>query len=99
MVNRCVNPDCKEVWKFFGSGEVYSLELHGTEYSSGGTQFFWLCDSCARFYVVRLDDDGRVVAKLRSECIHVQLPDPHRDLRKAFCFGDPRMLSKVDSAA
>ncbi len=99
MVNNCVNTGCREEWKLFGSGELYSLEVRGTADAARGTEFFWLCRACACNFTVRLDRGGKVIATPKSEGTPAPLPNPHRDLRPAFCFRGRRIRLRSNSAA
>ena len=79
MINRCVNPDCKEEVKRFTAGEVYALYR-----LSADTEFFWLCPVCAAHLVVCLDSAGCVEVIARTECRSLQRPDPEHYLRHVF---------------
>jgi hypothetical protein len=81
MVDRCINPQCREKMKFFYWGEVYSLET-----KSKRTEFFWLCSPCAVHFAVRLNPLGAVVCIPKVEVTNVQLPDQDLDLRLAFLY-------------
>ena len=61
MVNRCVNPACREEFKLLNAGDLYAHEKR-----SADTEFFWLCSTCASRFDLRLDPMGRVSLRPRG---------------------------------
>ena len=62
MVNRCVNPACREEFKLLNAGDLYA---HEKRYAN--TEFFWLCSACASRFDLRLDQVGRVTLRPRGD--------------------------------
>jgi hypothetical protein len=79
MVNRCVNPACREEFKLLNAGDLYA---HEKRYAN--TEFFWLCSSCTSRFDLRLDPLGRVTLRPRGDRV---LP-PHPD-------GNLRLISRA----
>jgi hypothetical protein len=76
MVNRCVNPVCREEFKFLNAGDLYARESR-----SSSTEFFWLCATCADSFGLYLAPAGRVSVRPRSAANRAQPPHPDGDLR------------------
>jgi hypothetical protein len=76
MVNRCVNPACREEFKLLNAGDLYAHERR-----SYGTEFFWLCATCASRFDVYLDPADGVSVRPRSIANRAQPPHPDGDLR------------------
>jgi hypothetical protein len=85
MINGCVNPDCGIELKVFNSGNLYALERR-----SADTEFFWLCPACTAVVALRLDPQGSLAVKPRSEKEHRQPPHPDNRLRLIPRFAEPR---------
>jgi|ERR1700723_3013007 hypothetical protein len=85
MINRCVNPDCGIELKVFNSGNLYALERR-----SANTEFFWLCSACELLVALRLDLQGSVAVKPRSEKALRQPPHPDNRLRLIPRFAERR---------
>jgi hypothetical protein len=76
MVNRCVNPACHEEFKLLNAGDLYAHERRST-----GTEFFWLCATCAASFDLYLDPEGSVTVRARSATSRAQPPHPDGYLR------------------
>ena len=76
MVNRCVNPACHEEFKLLNAGDLYAHERRST-----GTEFFWLCATCAASFDLYLDPAGSVSVSPRSTINRAQPPHPDGYLR------------------
>jgi hypothetical protein len=76
MVNRCVNPACHEEFKLLNAGDLYAHERRST-----GTEFFWLCATCAASFDLYLDPAGSVSISPRSTINRAQPPHPDGYLR------------------
>jgi hypothetical protein len=74
MVNRCVNPACREEFKLLNAGDLYA---HEKRYAN--TEFFWLCSACASRFDLRLDSLGRVTLRPRGD--RALPPHPEGTLR------------------
>ena len=57
MIDKCANPGCSAVFRSFGEGRVFVMEVEG-DYGSGGKvrppqrQYSWLCNSCCQTMTV-----------------------------------------------
>lgn len=76
MVNRCINPACREEFKLLNAGDLYAHERR-----SSGTEFFWLCSTCAAKFDLYLDYAGCVSVRPRSKASQARPPRPENDLR------------------
>jgi hypothetical protein len=76
MVNRCVNPACREEFKLLNAGDLYAHERR-----SSSTEFFWLCATCAGSFDLYLDPAGCVSVRPRNAANRAQLPNPDGNLR------------------
>ncbi len=76
MVNRCVNPACRQEFKLLNAGDLYAHESR-----SSSTEFFWLCATCAASFNLYLDPAGRVSVRPWSAANRAQPPHPEGDLR------------------
>ena len=57
MISRCANPACFTRFRYLHEGRIFQFEVRsfpvagvdarGTNSSPRGTEYFWLCDSCA----------------------------------------------------
>jgi hypothetical protein len=70
MVNRCVNPACHEELRLLNAGDLYAHERRLL-----GTEFFWMCATCASNFDVYLDPAGCVSVRPRSASNRAQPPD------------------------
>lgn len=53
MVHKCANPDCEEPFVRFTGGRLYGT-IHNWRQGKS-TEFFWLCDKCARTMTLVFD--------------------------------------------
>ncbi len=84
MVNRCINPLCKEEMGRLGLGELYSHEIREEAGHIKNTEFFWICPECTSFLTIRLDKQGHPVAVPKAEVVEARWPHSGHDLRLAF---------------
>jgi hypothetical protein len=58
MVAKCLNPDCEARFQYLRGGKLFRLEVcdHGVgkDVRDRGTEYFWLCESCAARMTVNL---------------------------------------------
>ena len=65
MVDKCANPRCQSPFRYFGRGRLFAFELRNPvapckdvprticeRHPSHATICFWLCEQCARHFVV-----------------------------------------------
>jgi hypothetical protein len=76
MVNRCVNPACREELKLLNAGNLYAHESR-----SSSTEFFWLCARCAGSFDLYLDPAGGISVRPRNATNRAQPPNPDGHLR------------------
>jgi hypothetical protein len=76
MVQRCVNPCCREELRLLNAGDLYAYGR-----GSDGIEFFWLCAECASKFDLCLDPTGRVSVRPRSLIDRAQRADPAGDFR------------------
>ena len=72
MVSKCANPDCSALFRYWGQGRLYRLDLDDhpgrmqAQEENGGlnahnVEHFWLCGACAEGMTLGLDPAGRVI--------------------------------------
>jgi hypothetical protein len=76
MVNRCVNPACREEFKLLNAGDLYAHESR-----SSSTEFFWLCATCAGSFDLYLEPAGGVSVRSQNATNRIQPPNPESHLR------------------
>lgn len=71
MLNECSNPSCAAPFRYLKDGKLFCLESDRTLRSSkvDRVEYFWLCRRCSSEMILRLREDGTVVAVLLPEPI------------------------------
>lgn len=71
MLNECSNPSCAAPFRHLKDGRLFCLESDRTLRSSKviRVEYFWLCHRCSNEMILRLREDGTVVAVLLPEPI------------------------------
>ena len=70
MISRCVNPACSTRFRYLHEGRIFQFEVRsipvgGVDARSmkpppQGTEYFWLCDSCALTMTLVLGPDAEI---------------------------------------
>jgi hypothetical protein len=76
MLTSCVNPACRNEFRFLNTGNLYAFERR-----SGNTEFFWLCSTCAPLVAHSLDPMGCISVRPQSETVRLKPPHPDGYLR------------------
>lgn len=80
MISKCANPACSASFRYLHEGKLYQFERKkneeirflqevdpGARKSSGGIEFFWLCDDCAATMTLTYRKGIGVTPSLLSE--------------------------------
>ena len=64
MLAKCTNPSCSTSFLHLAEGRLFRLDTGQTTDSSDArvTEYFWLCEPCSGKMMLRLAQDGTVVA-------------------------------------
>ena len=70
MISKCANPACPTCFRYLHEGRIFQFEVRsipaaGVDARSSksplrGTEYFWLCDSCALTMTLVLDPDAEI---------------------------------------
>jgi hypothetical protein len=70
VISRCANPACSTRFRYLHEGRIFRFEVRSipvagvdardTNSSPRGTEYFWLCDSCALTMTLVLEPDAGV---------------------------------------
>ena len=75
MLGECSNPSCATPFRYLKDGRLFCLESDRTLRSSKvNREYFWLCHRCSSEMILRLREDGTVVAVLLPDLIR-RAPD------------------------
>ena len=79
MLAKCTNPSCSSSFLHLAEGRLFRLDTGQTTDSSDArvTEYFWLCEPCSGKMMLRLAQDGTVVATgLRQAFLEAILNSP-----------------------
>jgi hypothetical protein len=76
MVTSCINPACRNEFRFLNTGNLYALERR-----SADTEFFWLCSACVPLVALSLDPIGCISVRPQSDTVRPKPPHPDGYLR------------------
>lgn len=64
MLSKCTNPSCSASFLRLAEGRLFRRDAGQTTDSSDArvTEYFWLCETCSGKVMLRLAQDGTVVA-------------------------------------
>lgn len=78
MLSKCANPSCSASFRYFHQGKLFRIETQPfkddqasgvpASKTSSKTEFFWLCDNCARAMTLEYDHEfGVIVRRVDSD--------------------------------
>jgi len=87
MVTKCANPSCAAVVRYLRGGRLFLVEMSAivpmstlsspeAEFRQSGprTEYFWLCEQCAKSMTITSDGNGHALisvhmpSQLKREC-------------------------------
>jgi hypothetical protein len=70
VISRCANPACSTRFRYLHEGRIFQFEVRSipvagvdartTKSPPRGTEYFWLCDSCALNMTLVLEPDAEI---------------------------------------
>ena len=85
LLDKCANPACSAKFRFLRDGKLFEIETESFAPSRADgapsgrerrVEFCWLCDLCARFYVLSCDGKQVTTSPLQLEKGRVSAPIP-----------------------
>ena len=79
MVTKCANPSCATLFRYFRGGKIFLVEPKPVRipvlFSSPaelhmrgkGSEYFWLCEQCAKSMTIISDQNGRALLACRKQ--------------------------------
>jgi hypothetical protein len=75
MLSKCANPNCSNTFRYLHEGKLYLIECGSATRNRSGSakatrsrvpEYAWLCSSCCRHLIIRIDKEFGVIVIRKS---------------------------------